>query len=332
VRTGDLVANLIGESANLDEYAFALGALTHYAADSVGHPFINRATAIYFPDLRAKYGDSVTFADCCHAHTQTEYGFDITEVAKNRFTSDRYHDFIGFEVSIPLLERAVVRTYGLRLDETLGHVELAIGTFRRAVSEVIPEMNRAALTIYHPESVKDPHGASERLFLYNLSRAQYEREWGTDYRRPGFFTRVLGFLLRLVPKVGVFKAFNFPRPTPQTEALYVKSLDLTLADCRRLLAQVGEGNLSFPNLDCDTGRPCAPGEYRLTDKSYRHLLKLLVEDGQETVQPDLRANILAFYADADPVERTHKQREAWQLTVRELEALRAGPGSPIPAE
>ena len=37
VRTGDFVANLIGEAQNLDEYAFALGALAHYAADTQGH-------------------------------------------------------------------------------------------------------------------------------------------------------------------------------------------------------------------------------------------------------------------------------------------------------
>jgi Zinc dependent phospholipase C len=329
VRTGDFVAHLLRDSADLDEYAFALGALTHYAADSTGHPFVNRATALCFPRLRARYGDSVTFADCRKAHMQTEYGFDITEVAKHRFTSDRYHDFIGFEVAEPLLERAFVETYGISLEEGLGHVDLAIGTFRRAVSDIIPEMTRAALTVYHPGTVRDPRGASERRFLFNLSRAQYEHEWGTTYRRPGFFTRVLGFVLRLMPKVGLLKALDFKRPTPQTEALYVKSVDLSLADCRRLLGQAGEGNFSFPNLDCDTGRPCALGEYTLTDETYAHLLEMLIKTGQQDVRPALRTNILAFYADADPVVITRKQRRAWQRSMEELDALRAGPGSPI---
>ena len=124
VRTGDFVANLIGESADLNEYAFALGALAHYASDNSGHPLINHAVALTFPKLRAKYGEKVTYADSPKAHIRTEFGFDITQVAKNRYTSDQYHDFIGFQVSKPLLERAFLRTYGLPLGKVLGYEDL----------------------------------------------------------------------------------------------------------------------------------------------------------------------------------------------------------------
>ena len=332
VRTGDFVVNLLRESAGLDDYAFALGALTHYASDSTGHPFINHATALYFPKLRAKYGEYVTFADCPKAHAQTEFGFDVTQVAKHRYTSDRYHDFIGFKVSEPLLERAFHKTYGLPLEEALGDVDLAIGTFRRSVSRVIPEVTRAALTVRDPESVKDIRDSNEKVFRYNLSLTQYEKEWGTTYRKPGFFTRVLGVFIRLVPKFGIFKALGFKRPTPQTEDLYFKSVNRSLEDCRRLLLQVSNGNLTLPDLDCDTGHPIAPGEYCLTDETYARLLEALVKRGQEDVSPSLRANILAFYADADPPLRTRKERKAWRRTAEELDALRAGPGSAIEAE
>ena len=38
VRTGDFVEAMIREARDVNEYAFALGALAHYAADNAGHP------------------------------------------------------------------------------------------------------------------------------------------------------------------------------------------------------------------------------------------------------------------------------------------------------
>jgi len=178
VRTGDFVMNLLRGATNLDEYAFALGALEHYTADNCGHPYINEATAMYFPGLRVKYGESVTYEDSPTAHMETEFGFDVTQVAKQRYTSDSYHDFIGFEVAKPLLGRAFYATYGLPLEEGLGHVDFAVGTFRRAVSHVIPERTRAAWSAYHPELVRERKDFQKKLFLYHLARAEYEKEWG----------------------------------------------------------------------------------------------------------------------------------------------------------
>src|SRR5580692_3628935 len=106
VRSGDFIVNLIKDARDLNEYAFALGALAHYSSDNLGHPTVNRAVALEFPKLRRKFGTEVTYADDPKAHIRTEFGFDVTQVAKNRYTSDRYHDFIGFEVSKPLLEKA----------------------------------------------------------------------------------------------------------------------------------------------------------------------------------------------------------------------------------
>src|ERR1051325_4389028 len=332
VRTGDFVANLIHESVDLDQYAFALGALTHYSSDDCGHPFVNHATALVFPKLRAKFGETVTYDQSPKAHIQTEFGFDITQVAKHRYTSDRYHDFIGFEVSRPVLERAFARTYGLPLEEVLGPLDLAIGTFRHAVSAVIPQMTRAALTAYHPELVKETPNFNKHLFLYNLSRVQYEKEWGKEYRKPGFFARVLGLAVRLMPKVVPFRALAFKLPTPQTEDLYLKSVNATVEDCRKLLRQIANGNLQFPDTDCDTGRPVRPGEYPLADKTYARLLDRLIKSGQTNALPDLRANILKFYASTQPSARTAKERRARQRIATELRALEAGPNSPLAAE
>src|ERR1700757_4405063 len=140
VRSVDFIINLLHESSTLEEYAFELGALAHYSADNMGHPAINQAVAIEFPKLRKKYGNEVTYEDNPKAPIRTEFGFDMTQVAKNLYTSDRYHDFIGFEISKPVLERAFQDTYGVPLKEVIPNEDLAIGSFRRAVGAVIPEM------------------------------------------------------------------------------------------------------------------------------------------------------------------------------------------------
>lgn len=302
VRTGDFITNLLRESTDLDQYAFALGALAHYSSDNSGPPLINRAVALVFPKLRAKYGESVTYEDAPRAHIRTEFGFDTTQVAKNRYSSDQYHDFIGFKVSEPLLERAFLDTYGLHLEEVLTHVDLAIGTFRFAVGRVIPEMTRAALTVHHPEMVTDPANHREQQFLFNLSRAQYEKERGKEYRKPGFLTRVLGFVLRWVPKIGALKTLDFKIPSTETEDLYFKSMNQTVENYGELLHRVDGGNLHLPNNDCDTGRPTRLGEYGLGDETHAWLLDQLFKRGFGGAQPDVRESLLAFYDSAPPAK------------------------------
>src|SRR5438270_498770 len=204
VRSGDFIVNLIHESSDLNEYAFALGALAHYSADNMGHPTVNESVGLLFPDLRKKYGNEVTYEDNPKAHIRTEFGFDMVQVAKNRYTSDRYHDLIGFEISKPLLERAFLETYGLKLEDVFGSVDLAIGSFRRSISRLIPEMTRVALLSRKDVMVQDSPNVNKRKFLYYLSRSNYEHEWGTVYRRPGLGARILAFFLKIVPKIGPF--------------------------------------------------------------------------------------------------------------------------------
>jgi hypothetical protein len=323
VRSGDFVVALLQESADIDEYAFALGALAHYSSDNSGHPVINHVVAVAFPKLRAKYGEQVTYADDPKAHIQTEFGFDVVQVAKNRYTSDSYHDFVGFEVSKPVLERAFLRTYGIKLDDVFGHLDLAIGTFRRAVSEIIPDMTRVALASRRLDIVRDTPNFSERKFLYYLSRAQYEKEWGSTYQRPSLGARILAFLLRLIPKIGPFKALAFKVPTTQTEDMYIKSVDKTVENYGRLLREVGNGHLQLPNMNCDTGQEPRAGEYVLSDETYAQLLHRLSEHGIDQTRPELRENILAFYATPSVTDGAKKNAKAWRDTLRELAGLRA---------
>ena len=325
VRSGDFIAYLLSESSDVNEYAFALGALAHYSADNVGHPTINRVVAIEFPKLRRKHGDEVTYYDDPKAHIRTEFGFDVTQVAKNHYTSDRYHDFIGFEVSQALVERAFQKTYGIPLSDVISNEDMAIGTFRRAISRILPEMTRVALVARKKEIVADTPNFREREFRYYLSRTNYQKEWGKGYRRPGFGTRLLAFFLRFVPKIGPFKALDFKIPTVQTESMYVTSVDKTVENYTQLLREAGAGDLKLTNTDFDTGRLAHAGEYPLTDKTYAQLLDQLARHNFDQITPELRDNILAFYADPNAPVATKKKPKDWQKTMDELERLRSLP-------
>src|SRR5438093_2799274 len=323
VRSGDFVQALLRDASDLNEYAFALGALAHYASDISGHPTINRITAIEFPKLQRKFGNEVTYADDHKAHIQTEFGFDMVQVAKNRYTSDHYHDFIGFEVAKPVLERAFLDTYDLKLEDVFGDVDLAIGSYRRGVSQMIPGMTRVALLSRGEQIVKDTPNFDQKKFLYLLSRAQYEKEWGTIYRKPGLGTRILAFFLKIMPKFGPFRAAKFKIPTQQTEDMYIKSVNETVDNFSRLLAQTSRGELDLPNRDFDTGRETHAGEYVLTDETYARLVHDLVTKNPGPLPPALRQDILHFYSDDTAPIATKKKPKSWQMLREDLEKLKS---------
>jgi hypothetical protein len=327
VRSGDFIASLLKEASDVNEYAFALGALAHYAADNTGHPTINQVVALQFPKLQRKFGKEVTYADNPKAHIRTEFGFDVTQVAKNRYTSDAYHDFIGFEVSKPVLERAFLDTYGVPLSDVISDEDLAIGTFRRSISKVLPEMTRVALATRHDKIVAETPNFRAKEFRYYLSRANYQKEWGKGYQRPGFGTRLLAFLFRFVPKVGPFKALDFKIPTQKTEDLYIASVDRTMESYTKLLHEAAAGTVHLANTDFDTGRDTHAGEYVLTDNAYAQLLDRLARQNFAHITPELRANILAFYTDQSAPVATQKKPEDWKKTQEDLEKLRALPQS-----
>ena len=328
VRSGDFVINLLKEASDIDEYAFAMGALAHYAADNCGHPTVNEAVGIEFPKLEKKYGKEVTYEDNPKAHIRIEFGFDVTQVAKNRYTSDRYHDFIGFEISKPVLERAFQDTYGMPLSDVISNQDLAIGTFRRAISTVIPEMTRVALIARRKEIVSETPNFRARQFRYYLSRTSYQKEWGKAYHRPGFGTRVLAFFLKFVPKIGPFKALDIKVPTQKTEDLYIASVDKTIEDYTRLVHQAAGEHLQLPNTDFDTGHDTLPGEYKLTDDTYARLLDQLAKHGFSQISAELRSNILAFYSNPSAPIATKKNSAAWQKTQDEVQKLRELPNAP----
>jgi hypothetical protein len=332
VRSGDFVDALLAESTDLNEYAFSLGALTHYVADTIGHPVVNRAVAREFPKLGAKYGPVVTYDQDHKAHIRTEFGFDVVQVAKQRYTSDAYHDFIGFEVAKPVLERAFLKTYGISLSDIFANLDLSIGSFRWSVSRAIPEMTRVALLTKKDEMVKENPSFAKKKFLYNLKRSEYEKEFGKQYQKPGLGARIMAVIFKIIPKVGPFKAIAFKMPNPDTETLYLKSVNTTVDQYRAELRDLKAGNLRLANMDFDTGKPTSPGEYRLTDETYAKLLDKLSKEKFAGMMPDLRQNLLAFYQDPSAPNFTKKKRDKWKKVEQELGELKATPASQAGAE
>lgn len=325
VRSGDFVRELILESQDVDEYAFALGALSHYASDIAGHPAVNEAVALKYPKLRAKYGKSVRYAQDKTAHLKTEFGFDTLQVAKNRYASEQYHDFIGFLVSKPLLERVFPVVYGVELKDVLTHEDLAVGSYRFAVGRLIPQMTQVALQTHKKELIHETPDFAKKKFLYRLSRTSYEKEWGKDYVKPGIGTRILSTLLRYMPRVGPFKGLGFDNPTPQTEDLYIKSINTTVDQYRAFLEQVRTRTLVLPDCDLDTGVPTKAAEYSLTDDAYAGLLGHLSQRKFDLASPDLRENILEFYSDLSLPIETKKNLADWQNVLTELDQMKALP-------
>lgn len=333
VRSGDFVQALLDESSDINEYAFALGALSHYISDTVGHPVVNASVAREFPKLKAKYGPSVTYAEDHKAHIRTEFGFDVVQVAKQRYTSDSYHDFIGFEVAKPVLQRAFLKTYGIKLEDVFSNLDLSIGSFRWAVSRAIPEMTKVALLTKKDELVKENPSFQKKKFLYNLKRSDYEKAWGKNYHRPGFGAKLMAVIFKLIPKFGPFKTIDFKMPYPDTETLYLKSVNDTVDRYKAYLhALDSKDNLALVNKDFDTGKITQSGEYSLADETYGKLLDKLADTKFVGISPDLRKNILFFYQDPNAPNTTKKKRDRWNKTMAEIEQLRATQVAGIPID
>jgi len=323
VRSGDFIANMIRESRDLDEYAFALGALAHFAADNSGHRIAtNVSVPLLYPKLRLKFGNSITYADDHISHSRTEFAFDVFQASKGRYASEGYKDFVGFQVSKRVLEQAFLDTYGMKLEDVFLSVDLAIGSYRRAVGTILPALTKVAWQIKKEEIRKELPGITRKKFLYNLSRSSYEKNWGSTYQRPGFRARMLAAFFRIVPRAGPFKALAYQPLTPETEKLYMAGFNASIDRYRELLAAVGGGRLKLPNDNFDVGGATKAGSYTLTDAAYAKLLHEL--DGHYAdLPPELRTNILAFYQDLGLPISTKKDEGDWTRLKDELDRLRA---------
>ena len=324
VRSGDFVAALLRDATDINEYAFALGALAHYASDTEGHPIaVNRAVPMEYPKLRRKFGRTVTYEDDKSAHLKVEYGFDVLQVARGNYAPQSYHNFVGFKVAKPVLERAFQDTYGLKLGDVLMSVDLAIGTFRHTVATIIPESTKVAWSLKKDDIVKARPSMTRKKFLYNLSRASYEKDWDQEYEKPGILARILAFLFRLIPKVGPFRSIAFKAPTAVTARLFEESFNKTLVVYKKFVAGVGSQNARLENLNLDTGNATRPGKYRMADDTYAALVDKLAEHHFDDVTPRLRTNIANFYGDFSAPLATKSDPVEWKRLETELAELKA---------
>jgi hypothetical protein len=332
VRSADFIVALLHDSKDLNDYAFALGSMAHYAADNDGHRIgTNHAVPLLYPKLKKKFGNIVTYEQDPLAHVKTEFGFDVIEVAHGRYAPEAYHDFIGFQVAVPLFEQAFRETYGLELKVVLPKEEETLNSYRHAVSEQLPKATRIAWSLKQKDIQKDQPGMTKQKFLYNLSRASYEKQWGKKYERPTAGEKFLAFLTKLLPKIGPLRVLQFKAPTPQTEKMFEDSFNATLDGYRKLLGEVNSGHLELANDNFDTGDATGPGKYELNDKTYAKLLDKLSDEKFAGAGPELRTNILHFFADPAAPYATKRDPKAWAKVQTEIDQLKAAPPAGAPA-
>ena len=323
VRSGDFIEALVRDSRDLNEFAFALGALAHYAGDAVGHPeAVNPSVPLLFPKLKAKYGDEVTYAESPSSHVRTEYSFDIVQIAAGAYLPEAYHTFIGFQVSRELLDRAFQETYGLETKDIFNDEGLAISTYRKAISELIPELTRIAWRDKREEIARLIPNVRQDAFVYRYSRAQYEREFGTTYRKRSWFVRMLGTFYRIMPKIGPLKPLKFKAPTPEAEALFIKSFKDARARYGDALAAVGRQSFDLANVNFDLGKRSVHGDYELADDAYARLLDELARRKFAGAPQALRHDIAAFYAPttaALPESKSSRRIERIEKQLAEMQ-------------
>jgi hypothetical protein len=321
VRSGDFVAALFEESRDIDDYAFALGALSHYVADIQGHSLaVNAAVPMLYPRLRRKYGTWLTWEENPQAHAMTEFGYDVLEVVARHNAPQAYHDWIGFKVPKPVLQRAFKKTYGLELNDQMLNIDLALVAYRKLASKVIPEMTEVAWVMRKSELESLSSGVHHAQ-LYHLSRKSYA-SWIPTYKKPGPGDKITAFLVRLVPKFGSLSTLEFRAPTLQTEQLFADSLKATVEDYEPDLRRAQKGEFDPPNMNLDTGRSTQPGEYISCDRTYAKLLDKLGRSHFSDVSLGLRGNLLSFYSDS--AGNTLKREPGkWRKVLRNLNGLKA---------
>jgi len=326
VRTGDFIAALIRESRSLNDLAFALGALSHYVSDVDGHRLAtNVGEPVLYPRLQRKYGDFITYEDNPAGHLKTEFGFDVLEVAKGNFAPQAYHDFIGFYVAEPLVQRAFRDTYGLDVQDLFEDFHKATESFRRAVSKTIPMATRVAWAARRDEIEHSHPGITRARYIYIMSRSSYEKNWGKQYDRPTLGDRMLAVLVKLLPPIGPLRAVKLKMPTPAVEKLFMESFDRSAKQFSAKIDEAMDGNLRLENKNYDVGVITPAGAYRLDDNVQAYWLGLLAGKGFATVTPAIRSELLNYYSDLNAPIATKKDKNKWRHLVAELQELRTAP-------
>jgi hypothetical protein len=345
VRSGDFVVSLFRNAGNANELAFAIGALSHYIGDTIGHPgATNLAVAVEFPKLGAKYGKRVNYAEGKHQHVQAEFGFDIDEIAHHRVAPVNYLRHIGLQVSMRQLALAYYQTYGVRANFAGFRKRLFnIRGYRFAVHTFIPRI-AYAVTILHRNHQAPEAASDERVQMEKqIDALAVADDWQKYRRKAGIGTYTLAGIIFILPKFGALKLVAIKDPTQQTEADYLHTVILSEAALRRRLngftppANI-KGKLPspsqnahpLPNRDLDTGNVVQPGGYPLTDSTYAGLLHHLTQEPDQKIPPGIKIDIQAYYANPNLPITTEKNAAAWAQVQADLVKLAGMPTSNEP--
>jgi hypothetical protein len=337
VRSGDFVVNLLRNAHTADELAFAIGSLSHYIGDTVGHSTaINLSVPVEFPKLKERYGININYAEDPHAHVQTEFAFDVNQLSKRRFAPSAYVKYVGLEVPRDLLRKAFFETYGLNLPDIIGTKETSIRVYRYAVRRFLPNIARAE-TILHKKNFP-PETPSADLDDLNkdLLQASTDNNWEAYRKTPGIRSHIYAGWLYILPKVGTLKLLSIKGPTPQTEDLYIKSMNRSIKSMRFVLTHFDQIERYIPNRDLDTGLVVKPGGYPLADRTYARLLDMITQHPDKVVPNQLKHDLLAYYADPEAPIITKKDPKKWAQVQENLKTLATmktiGELDPLPLE
>jgi hypothetical protein len=322
VRTGDFVRALVDEAQDLNELAFALGALSHYSSDTKVHRFAtNPGEAELYPRLRHKFGPVITYEEDPAAHLKTEFGFDVLEVAKGNFAPEAYRSFIGFGASAPLLDRAFQKTYGLKMSDLFPNLEQSIGSYRHAVSKTIPTATRIAWAEREDDIRHAQPGITRSKFVFLMNRSSYEREWGKQYDRPTVRDRIAAVVVRLIPPIGPLRALRFRMPTPAVERLFMSSFDAALKEYEVQLDQERANTLKLANPNYDLGEVTKPGVYALQDQTYAFWLHALAKKQDNRLSHEMHEELEGYFRTV-PSARSQIDTKTQRRVTAELQGLR----------
>lgn len=239
VRSGDFVVNLFRNAGNADELAFAVGALSHYIGDTVGHSeATNLAVPIQFPKLRTQYGPVVNYAQAEHQHVQVEFAFDVNEIVRDRVAPLRYHKHVGLEVPVRQLALAFYQTYGLTEDFSGRRGRrFNVRDYRFAVRAFIPNIAYAVTLLHRRHAPPDPDSLAAQQIKTQIAALAIQNDWHAYRQRASIGTYALAGLLLVLPKVGPLKLADVKGPTEATEADYLHSVAHSTDALRRMLAR-----------------------------------------------------------------------------------------------
>jgi hypothetical protein len=371
VRSGDFVVNLFRNAHNADELAFAVGALSHYVGDSIGHSeATNLSVSVEFPRLRAKYGREVSYAEGEHQHVQTEFAFDIDQIARHRMAPVRFLRHIGLKVPMKQLALTYYQTYGLSDEFSARQRRFNVREYRFVVHTFIPRV-AYAITLLHrrhePTELETPDAAE---IDREVTVVATENDWQKYSRHAGIGTYVLAGFLFILPKFGSLKLIDVKGPTPATEAKYLHSVVVSTAVMHRMLARFTPSETAptstarardpvsqnpspqaisaimiadpntllesrdprhpLPNRDLDTGRVVEPGGYSLTDSTYANLLHRLTRQPTRPIPSGIKQDIQAYYANPNAPITTRQNPAQWAQVKADLTTLAAMPTSTEP--